>query len=274
MCIAILNTFGTLPQSHIRNSFDNNPDGCGLAWIENGKIQTYRTMKDIDKFISVYKEIRTWNEYPILLHFRIGTHGRKDLTNVHPFFINSDLVMIHNGIVDTPIIDETKSDTYHLSLFLSRLETYQNLVDTKSLEFGFAETLSGNYSKLVFMNSEGRYSIVNEDLGHWNGNDWYSNNTYKTCDYFDIGGKSVKKSGQKLSYLSNWYDDIYSDYYTDTTEDNLEDELNLQDFCEYYQLDLDNVCTEGIDWNEEDTWDIINWTNFEGTYYYTKGITI
>jgi hypothetical protein len=273
MCIAILNTFGTLPESHIRNSFSNNPDGVGMAWIQNGKIETFRTMKDIEKLISLYKDIRTWNEYPILLHFRIGTHGRKDLTNVHPFSINSDLVMIHNGIVDSPVIDVNKSDTYPLSLFLSKLDTYRNLIDEDSLEFGFCESLAGTYSKIVFMNNEGRYSIVNEDLGHWIDNDWYSNYTYQACDYYDVGGKSVKKYNQKYFEHSNWYDDIATDYGIeyDSTEGL---DLELSDFCDLHGLRQSEVSAEGIDWNTDSVWEIENWTKFEGIYHYTKGMNL
>ena len=36
------------------------------------------------------------------------------------------------------------------------------------------------HSKLVFMNGRGNATIVNEELGHWNGDRWYSNSSYRS----------------------------------------------------------------------------------------------
>jgi hypothetical protein len=34
-------------------------------------------------------------------------------------------------------------------------------------------------SKLVFLDNKGQYLISNENLGHWDGNVWYSNDSYR-----------------------------------------------------------------------------------------------
>lgn len=279
MCIAILNKSGIVPESHIRTSFANNPDGAGMAWIENGSIKVFKTMKDVDKLASLYLSIRNDNDSPIVLHFRIGTHGKKDISNVHPFHINSDMIMVHNGIVDSPVIDKQKSDTFHLSLFLSNLSTYRNLIDTNSIEYGFADTICAGYSKLIFMDNDGRTSIVSEDKGHWIDQTWYSNRTYNDRDMIDIGGKSIKKGSSLNGYekyasyesYSHWYDDQDSssliDAYNLYYDDDPDEALEL--FCEDNSLPISYVDSSGvISWDDTDTWDIDNWIEYDGKLHY------
>jgi len=279
MCIAILNQSGIISESIIRTCADNNPDGMGMAWIEAGTIKTFKSMKDIDKLIGLYQAIRADNEFPIMLHFRIGTHGKKDISNVHPFHIGENMVMCHNGIVDAPILQPDKSDTFHLSLFLSKLRTIENLIDVNSIEFLFTETYCGDYSKLIFLDNDGRFSIANEDLGHWIGETWYSNRTDLSSDSIDIGGKSSKKGRKFDSFDFDWRSDRDNSYSFDTLDDDsdysdlYDDEddsaLMIKYFCESFGVDADKIDHSGVDdWNDEDTWDIDNWIDFDGKLTY------
>jgi predicted glutamine amidotransferase len=272
MCIAILNQSGIITESIIRTCANNNPDGMGMAWIENGTIKTFKSMKDISKLVSLYQAIRAENELPIMLHFRIGTHGKKDVSNVHPFHIGDNMVMCHNGIVDAPILQPDKSDTFHLSLFLSKLRTIENLIDTDSIEFLFTETYCGDYSKLIFLDQDGRFSIANEDLGHWIGETWYSNKTYLTSDSIDIGGRSYKKDRKFDSFDSDWIADSHDshsfsidDYLIYNDEEEEYSSLMLKYFCESFGIEADNVDGGSVDdWNDEDAWELDNWIMFDG----------
>lgn len=277
MCIAIFNNNGFIPESHIRESFANNPDGAGMAWVEDDKISVFKTMNDINGLIKLYNSIRSVNQLPIVLHFRIGTQGIKDISNVHPFYINEDMIMVHNGIIEAPITDPNKSDTYHLSILLSNLKTYKNLIDIKSIEYGFCETICAGYSKLIFLDNTGKTSIVNENLGLWIGDNWYSNKTYKQSLYIDIGGKSVKKQ----AYSEDWYDrdyrysykdhlyetDIYEDKYDEAQFD--EDEFYKGIFCDKYNLPYSYVNSTMVDdWEDSATFDINNWIEYANELHY------
>jgi hypothetical protein len=277
MCIAILNQSGIISESIIRTCANNNPDGMGMAWIENGSIRTFKSMKEVEKLISLYQSIRADNEFPIMLHFRIGTHGKKDISNVHPFHIGDNMVMCHNGIVDTPILHPDKSDTFHLSLFLSKLRTIENLIDVNSIEFLFTETFCGDYSKLIFLDNDGRFSIANEDLGHWIGETWYSNRTYLSSDSIDIGGRSYKKDRKFDSFVSDWKWDKDGSYSFSIEDDSIYDDddddsaLMLKYFCESFGIEADKVDASGVDdWNDEDAWDIDNWIMFDGKLTYIE----
>jgi hypothetical protein len=282
MCIAILNKNGIISESIIRTCADNNPDGMGMAWIESGTIKTFKSMKDIDKIISLYQSIRLDNESPIMLHFRIGTHGKKDVSNVHPFHIGENIVMCHNGIVDTPILKPDMSDTFHLSLFLSKLKTIENLIDINSIEFLFTETFCGDYSKLIFLDNDGRFSIANEDIGHWIGDTWYSNKTYLSTDFIDKGGRSYKKDRKYESLNYDWESYSYNSYmsktddyliYNDEEEyNNEEEEYNksmTEYFCESYGIDINKIDASSVDdWNNPEYWEIDNWIMFDGKLTY------
>lgn len=79
-----------------------NSDGAGMAWIENGKVQYFKSM-DSDKVISRALKIKG----ALMVHFRIGTIGSKNAQLCHPFPISEGVslapqgtagaVLAHNG---------------------------------------------------------------------------------------------------------------------------------------------------------------------------------
>jgi predicted glutamine amidotransferase len=256
MCIAILNISGLVPEIHIRNSFDNNYDGCGLAWIEAGKIKTYKTMKDLSTFIKTYKQIRQSNTLPILLHFRISTHGKTNLQNVHPFMIGEKMAMIHNGMIDFPLIDKDLSDTHNFSNFLSKMSDYEQFINPNSIESQYIQDTCGNHSKMVFLSSNGKYQIYNEDKGHWIDDSWYSNYTYQSCGLYDFGGKST--------YKNDWSDYEKIDSYTYDSDSDFE---CLQFFADEHEIDIQNIDPTGADWDDYDMWERSSWIEVNGKWY-------
>jgi hypothetical protein len=202
MCIAILNKSNLLEFDVIKNSFDNNRDGASFTYIHNNKLEIVKELEFTNhaKFYDMYKEVRNYNDKPILLHFRIGTSGERNEKNLHPFFVNQKLCMVHNGIIDIPEINPSYNDSYHFAIFCRKLKKHHRLLNKESFEFMTLESFIGT-SKIVYLSNVGTYSIMNESLGHWDKSDnWYSNHTYQVCDYYNVGGKSIKKT------YSNFYD--------------------------------------------------------------------
>jgi hypothetical protein len=178
MCTAVLAPPGKqVTYDHVKTCFDNNSDGAGYAFNTDGVVVLHKAFFDLDKFWKHYwLDSRRFKGSTFMLHFRIATSGHKDAVNAHPFRINPNLVFSHNGVISNlTYSDKTKSDTYALMTILKDLppDFYknQNILTLLSLGIG--------WSKLVFLDGEGKYSFVNEDKGFWNEGIWYSNENYK-----------------------------------------------------------------------------------------------
>lgn len=193
MCIAIVNKSGTLPLETFTTSFRNNPDGIGIAFTDGGEVRTIRTMDAPERLYERYAEIRETNPHPILIHARIGTHGSKDLGNVHPFKVTRKLALIHNGIVSAPTYRKDRSDTWHLVDLLKRLRSPENALNPETPEYYWLKEFAGYTSKFALLHADGRTAIFNEQKGTWEGETWFSNGTHKpTCTTIDRGGRTYK----------------------------------------------------------------------------------
>jgi predicted glutamine amidotransferase len=203
MCIAILNTYGTLSFDALKNSWENNDDGAGLLYVENGVLCAFKELNSFKKFYGKYKSIRAKSASPIVLHFRIGTHGDFSVNNLHPFMVNPKIGFVHNGIIRVPEIEKTRSDTWHFNaLVLQLLKKPENAFVENSRESALIQGFIGSSSKLIFLNEKNEFSIFNEHLGHWDkSGNWFSNSTYKTSRYIDRGGVQYEKP----AYYGHWY---------------------------------------------------------------------
>lgn len=216
MCIAILNNSETLSIDTIKNSFENNRDGASFTYIENDTLKTYKEMQfqNVKTFYQNYAKIRENNTLPIMLHFRIGTSGIRDKRNLHPFFVNQNLALVHNGIIDIPTINSEYSDTYHFAKLCRQFKNHDKFLNVNSIEFQSLQDMIGT-NKIIYLSNKGKYSIMNENLGHWDNNNWYSNSTYKQCNYYDFGGiKKYKNSSNEIwnTFTSTKFDNcIYND---------------------------------------------------------------
>jgi len=227
MCIAILNTKGTLPKEYIQNSWDNNYHGAGFAYSDGTRIVVHKQDKDVDSFYNKYKKAR--KKYPnsnFLIHFRISTHGTISIDNLHPFVINDNVAFIHNGMVD--LEGHTHADKRSDTRYLCE-EILANLPDGWMHSVGiqrFLENIAG-WSKFVMLDVDDKYVIINEDEGHWFEGNWYSNNSYKQVNrYIDYGGKKVERGTTTTKTSSNsytdgwdnddWYGSSYKSYKDDS----------------------------------------------------------
>lgn len=201
MCLLIATTGSARPSKKaLRRAAIQNPDGFGYAVIGDGRIYTYRSM-DAEETIKSYFEVR--DEFPnsnSIFHLRITTHGATNIENCHPFRVNDDVVMGHNGML--PIKeDKGRSDT---RIFAEDWLPEFDLGDLLDTQDGMAELENfAGASKLAFLNTSSllRKSlyIVNEELGHWDNGVWYSNNSYKkSYGCYTIG----KSSGWYPSYTT------------------------------------------------------------------------
>jgi hypothetical protein len=184
MCIIIVNKAGTLPKKTIYNCWDSNPDGAGLMYVDHaGKIVIDKELMKKKLFYQSYIHARKVTSGTIILHFRIGTSGKKDYVNCHPFEVNSQLSFCHNGIIsETTLPGSPISDTVVFNIeYLQKLpENWLQSEVIKSLVSKFIGS-----SKLAFLDGSGQVTLINEHLGHWDEqlNNWYSNYSYVQDEY-------------------------------------------------------------------------------------------
>jgi hypothetical protein len=206
MCIAILNTSKQLPDSYIKNSWDNNDQGAGLLWNDNGVLKTYKTFS-YKSFLKKYKQVRKATKGKVVLHFRIATSGYKGLENLHPFLVNEHLGFVHNGVIGG-LGNMQHSDTYQFNEMLKDLPS--NFLESATILEFISAYIGG--SKLVFLSSGNTHTIINERMGHWVGDDWFSNTSYESYnDYVWAGNTKVSKSSTKASKLTPALPTLFDD---------------------------------------------------------------
>jgi hypothetical protein len=251
MCIAILNTkkAGRLPKSHIKNSWENNDMGAGLLWNEGNKLNVFKTY-EYDEYIDKYNELRdNANIGNIVLHFRIATSGYKGEHNLHPFLVNDKLGFVHNGVIKG-LGNAKFSDTYEFNDMLKKYK--HNFLACEMSKYFISEYIG--YSKLIFLDADDRYTIINEECGKWTDGNWYSNDSYKQYNDFKYYG-NVKVSNTKTEvkglYVDAWdkeWEDEWNAYNGTTNDITAEDEWTMYEYiCDMYALDP----------NDEASWDEI-----------------
>lgn len=183
MCLAIYAPVGVrIARERLSNGWNNNPDGGGYAFINDDGEVTARHFLEWPDFIAGYeRDSRANTKSPFIIHQRFATHGTKDETNVHPFSMDDNTVVIHNGILDVNMKQDKRSDTRtFVEDYLAKLP--MGWMDDPDLAH-MVEEFIGYGNKLVILTSD-PYArqdvyIFNEKRGHWDRGAWWSNDGYK-----------------------------------------------------------------------------------------------
>lgn len=229
MCIIVAKNAGVkMPTKEIlSNCFTNNPDGAGIMLAAKNQVVGVKGLMTFDAFTAALKKLEkrfgSLNKLPVVMHFRIKTHGAAIAANTHPFPVaasykpmrrlewTSTLGMAHNGIIQAvghheDIKKENVSDTM---VFIRRIvqpiaAKIDIMQDDKVLD---ALEMAAD-SKLAFLNAQGVLKL----RGRFEMKDgvYYSNSTYEAArykswriygyDWDDYGIQSVtttKKGGKK-----------------------------------------------------------------------------
>ena len=174
MCIAILKPKDkTISKEILQTCSKSNPDGMGFAYIKDDKIHINKYMK-FEDFYEDYIQVETTS--PMLIHFRIATHGKVEVKNCHPFRLNNRMALIHNGVMSGYGDKQLKTDTQdfidkvigNISWKMWKNPSYRQLVGDAI-----------GYSKFAILDVTGDYYIINEQKGVWDDGVWYSNSSYK-----------------------------------------------------------------------------------------------
>lgn len=216
MCIIAVKDKGVkFPEYDIMEEcFFNNPDGAGYMVAGNGKVEIHKGFMTFQEF---YQEIKTVpDDLPVIMHFRIGTHGGNIPQNTHPFpvkqslkalkntDINCKIGVAHNGIIGGVYPRSGISDTMEY-IYTRLYPAFKAVPDFLNIP-ALRDMLEGDISsKMAFLDSTGKITLIGdfiEDNGIY-----YSNSTYKPFKW------------KRYSYFDDdYYNGKYSNYYWDSSE--------------------------------------------------------
>ena len=178
MCLAVYKPANVLPDwGALEEGFKSNKDGAGFVVVSDGKLLISKGHFSFDDFREAYLP---YADLQSAIHFRWATHGKTDALNCHPFSITDDLALIHNGVLPIKCdLDENMSDTWHYvqHILQPMAERDPEFFWQPEVIFMGESAIKGN--KFVFLRSDGECVIWNESDGHWAGDIWYSNESYK-----------------------------------------------------------------------------------------------
>lgn len=235
MCIIASVPAGALvTEAQLEEMWNRNSDGGGVAYFDDGKIVTEKSM-DKKKFIARVLDIQEkYGHRDMLVHMRIATHGSVCLENNHPFQVNKNTVMAHNGIMPDAFIPPAKSDLSDTRFFI---EYFMKHIPTSKLDDPyFVDMVDGMINhgygnKLVFMTSAPtKYDtyIIGEYHGTWDEGVWFSNDSYQQRKWIGINHNSGGLTRVGSSFVSDNCELTEPDTF------DMEDENSVNDWMTWY----------------------------------------
>lgn len=153
-------------------------------------IVVHKDVSDFESFYKVY--LKFYAKFECAIHFRWATCGVVCQDQAHPYEIAPGVWMMHNGQVDTPEWDTTKSDSWHFAQIISEMVEKGWLHDVYFQEL--IQMAIGESNRLLILDKKG-YTFFGKDTGvMWNGV-WFSN-TYAWDAPKSLSGK---KSDSKIT---------------------------------------------------------------------------
>lgn len=231
MCLAIANMSEVLPFSVFDNASIRNPDGMGMLYALNGKLHSYKALADYKDFYREYVDIRRTTPHPIVIHFRMATHGFINLANCHPFMVHKQLGFVHNGVFSGLKKHKKVSDTgvFNNNVLKKLPEDFLSNEGVRNL---IEEYCEGYYSKLVFLDHLGNLTIMNASAGLYEGEDWFSNTSHheiKVYTSYNLMGKDGKPLTYNKGYNSYYDDDTAYDRWLKDKSELSDEEAEQQD---------------------------------------------
>lgn len=231
MCVIAVKPQGLkLPEEAIlKNMWDKNSDGAGFMYATENKVyieKGFMTYEEFTNALNGLKERFTddLEQLPLVLHFRITTHGGTSRGNTHPFPISDNVEHLkaldltapvgvaHNGVIHTVKATTDLSDTqmyvktilYPLSKLSSTfMDEYETLIDA---------TIGA--SKLAFLEGNGTITMI--------GTFTELNGIHYSNTYWKPYTPPAKTYASRSSYYwdsKNWLD------YTDDDDDDTKNTL-------------------------------------------------
>lgn len=227
MCIICAKPANTkMPSSkYIKNMWEGNSDGAGIMWTNNNKVHIKKGFMDFKSFKRFLTKLsKTYDMYktPLVMHFRITTHGGTKPQNTHPFPVVSnikklqaleictDLGVAHNGTIKIDNPPEISDTMAYISKRLSRIRGENgNFYKKQDMLEKIENEIS---SKMCFLDNRGNLEFI----GHFIEDEGikYSNTSYLGWRRYGTLFNWDNKYDSTKKYKYNYLDDEYEyDYY-------------------------------------------------------------
>ena len=235
MCIIIVaNKNKKIPNEHIKLASELNCDGFGISASVNNKLFVYKSISiNSDDIIKLYNSIRQVATGDIVLHFRIATHGDISDKLCHPFYVNKDLVMFHNGVeIDEDIAGHScsnKNESDTMAFVNNILKNFKKGFQKNKNIMNMISKSVGDNNRLCFLDSNGVTTYSSSDLWVELNGILYSNpNLFYGDNYRYINPAT-------MDYVEDDYYDKYydSEYYNEY----MEYKDNIDYYKDYEELD-------------------------------------
>lgn len=218
MCLLMV-TMGELPKREfLVNASVNNPDGYGFAVNHGDHIVTGRSMQYENLIDRFYAEMAKSDTPVGMFHARYTTHGKTMLENNHPFRVDGrkDIVLAHNGMLPiVPRLGDDRSDTRIFAEDVLGAIGVESL-DDKDTFRRLEDFTAGSKVAILSTTKDLRdpVYILNEHLGHWDNNIWWSNSGYQTRYTYNYStsyyGGSWDSESDIIGYKKNWWEKDYT----------------------------------------------------------------
>lgn len=243
MCIIIAkNASIPMPSIEIlRNCFNNNPDGAGFMLTAKNNVYGFKglmTFEELtDELARAEKRFGKLEKLPVVLHFRIATHGSSIAGNTHPFPLKggyremrktqwcADQGFAHNGIIlqtsnDPDIKKHKVSDTMVFAKkYAAPIAKYVSIASDPALLDMLYEIAN---SKLCFLDKKGKIATRGDFIEQ--DGVLYSNTSFR---------EERKASKNIYCYDFDNYYDYYKDYIAVGKQKNYEIHLSENELADY-----------------------------------------
>lgn len=180
-----------------------NPDGAGFMYAENGVVHIRKGFMKLDNFLQAIDDLAKTHDLtklPVVMHFRITTHGGTRPENTHPFPISDSIGILskskskcrlgvaHNGIINiTPRKDISDTMEYIASQLAPLSRAVPDFYKSKDL---MEMIYNAVQSKLAFLTDLGEIYTVGDfknDNGILFSNTYFKYKSYRDFDYGKVG---------------------------------------------------------------------------------------
>lgn len=250
----------------LKTCFENNPDGAGFMYPAEDGVHIHKGFMTFKSFKKAIAPLRNKN-IPVVMHFRITTHGGTSPEMTQPFPCTSKTKKLkkldslsrvgiaHNGIIDMTRDAKEISDT---ALFIKRYASFlikdANYYKDERIPRMIEEMMG---SKMAILSKDGHVEILGKGWKHTDDGMWYSNDSYEPWNWRDYY-KSFKKGMYAYDwddyYDQDWYDpkksDTYSDLSKEMKEEDIEEWMIWRDGCQD-RIDSQGMACYGCPYENE-----------------------
>lgn len=266
----------------IENMWYRNSNGAGLMYVKNGSVvieKGYMKLNELERRLDALEMEIDTKATPVVLHFRITTHGGTKPENCHPFPVSDSVGMLsklkvttklgiaHNGIID---ITPRKGISDTMEYIISQLHPlWKAMPKFYTNKWAMKMVANAIDSKMAFLTKDSEIYTI----GEFNEKDGilYSNKSYEGFKHYNdymygcYGNSKVYGWSRDLDDEYNLKDNSYYGYGYEAIK-----EVMVLDEMEGYYISLDGdsiigdycIDRQGNVYEWENAWEC--WVHVEG----------